>query len=508
MRGCAGKTTGLPSRDSPSAIRRSRSGRTFASRWTVATTYVPGSCGGRHALPGDRREAKGRVGHHVADDDRAAGHALVRERLRRPLVGTEEQYGEPVDLDPGALLGHRQVAASQARLDVREGNAGGGRRARAREGRARVAQDEHDVGTLGLHHPAERPRQRVDVGGAKVEPVRRLGQAELLEEDLRELVVPVLARVDDDLVDPRLPQRDGERRGLDELRPVADDGEEAHRGQGSCRPHASCPSLSRDPSGSPGRAGVRRSRLRLPRPHAGGRRARGRGDRQRGGRTRARSLGGAAAADVRGRGARALLRSARSRDDAAPALRRPAVGAGRRGRRASRRQLAGPGSAAVLRGDAYRPAQRHAAPEVPNRGAARARPERRAARRVRLGRRRRRPSRRARAQPGAAHARHRRDDPGRPVPAYHPRPGSAADRPGRPGHREDGGRPPPRLVPALLRIARGCAACSSSARTRRSWSTSRTSSRRSARRASSSVRSGSSSTGWTRPRPTRRRSSG
>jgi hypothetical protein len=35
--------------------------------------------------------------------------------------------------------------------------------------------------------------------------------------------------VDDDLVDPSLPERDGERRGLDKLRTVADDGHHAHR---------------------------------------------------------------------------------------------------------------------------------------------------------------------------------------------------------------------------------------------------------------------------------------
>ena len=88
----------------------------------------------------------------------------------------------------------------------------------------------------------------------------------------------------------------------------------------------------------------------------------------------------------------------------------------------------------------------------------------------------------------AAHARHRRDDPGRPVPADHPRPRAAARRPGRAGHREDRGRAPSRLVPALRAPRAGCGACSSSAPTRRSWSTSRTCCRRSARSASSSAR--------------------
>ena len=75
---------------------------------------------------------------------------------------------------------------------------------------------------------AKRARQRLDVRRPQIEPIGGLRQAELVDEDLRELVVPVLARMDDDLVDPGLAQGDGERRRLDELRPVADDGEDSH----------------------------------------------------------------------------------------------------------------------------------------------------------------------------------------------------------------------------------------------------------------------------------------
>jgi len=59
--------------------------------------------------------------------------------------------------------------------------------------------------------------------------VRGLVQPELVDEDLRQLVVPVLTRVDDDLVDPCLAKRHGQRRRLDELWTVADDGQNAHR---------------------------------------------------------------------------------------------------------------------------------------------------------------------------------------------------------------------------------------------------------------------------------------
>ena len=46
VRGWAGSTTGSSICERPSAILRRRSGRTFASRWMVATTYAPGAWGG------------------------------------------------------------------------------------------------------------------------------------------------------------------------------------------------------------------------------------------------------------------------------------------------------------------------------------------------------------------------------------------------------------------------------------------------------------------------------
>ena len=52
-------------------------------------------------------------------------------------------------------------------------------------------------------------------------------EAELVEEDLRELVVVVLARVQDDLVRP-VSQREREGSRLYELRTVADNGKDLH----------------------------------------------------------------------------------------------------------------------------------------------------------------------------------------------------------------------------------------------------------------------------------------
>ena len=67
------------------------------------------------------------------------------------------------------------------------------------------------------------------------------------------------------------------------------------------------------------------------------------------------------------------------------------------------------------------------------------------------------PARGARARPRRAHARHRRDDPGRPVPPDHARPRRRARDPGRPRHRQDRGRAAPRVV-ARLHARRAAAA--------------------------------------------------
>ena len=175
------------------------------------------------------------------------------------------------------------------------------------------------------------------------------------------------------------------------------------------------------------------------------------GDRRRGRRARARGVERAAARDVRGRRARPALRPARLRGRRAPLY------VGRRWvhddeRRAGRRQLAGARGPAVLHRDARRPAARHAPPPLPRRraGGCSTSPTRRSTARRSTA-----PSvgdfllEELRAQPRPAHARHRRDDPGRPVPPDHPRARSAARRPGRARNRQDRGRAAPRVLAAL-----------------------------------------------------------
>ena len=72
----------------------------------------------RDPRPSDRREAERRIRHDVTDHLGPAPDALVAERRDGPLVRAEEQGCEPVDLDPRALLRHREVAAAEARLDM------------------------------------------------------------------------------------------------------------------------------------------------------------------------------------------------------------------------------------------------------------------------------------------------------------------------------------------------------------------------------------------------------
>ena len=105
---------------------------------------------------------------------------------------------------------------------------GGGERARER--RVGVAVDEHDVRLLGSSSGPSAASIRA-VCAVFVPPPRSSrcsgrGSAELVEEDLRQLVVVVLAGVDHDLARDRA-QRARDRGRLDELRPVPDDREDA-----------------------------------------------------------------------------------------------------------------------------------------------------------------------------------------------------------------------------------------------------------------------------------------
>ena len=107
-----------------------------------------------------------------------------------------------------------------------------GNRGRLRSGerRVRVAVDDHGVGAFPTYRVEDAWAHRLGIRGLQPEPVIGVGEPELVEEDLRELVIVVLPGVKNDFLDTRVAQRNRQRRRLDELRPVSNDGEHAHRG--------------------------------------------------------------------------------------------------------------------------------------------------------------------------------------------------------------------------------------------------------------------------------------
>ena len=125
------------------------------------------------------------------------------------------------------FLRHRAVVGPHPGLDVRDRDPHLRRGERARQGGVRVAVDEHHVRALGGQQRRERRQHApglLRVGAAaEVEQVLGPRKVELVEEDLREDRVVVLARVDEHLVGG-LAQPVGDRGGLHELRPVPDDG--------------------------------------------------------------------------------------------------------------------------------------------------------------------------------------------------------------------------------------------------------------------------------------------
>ena len=155
----------------------------------------------------ERGEQAARIRHDVADDVDPAHDALALERPPRAVVRAEEEPREAIGLDSVVLLGHVEIAAAQPRLHVRERDRRVGGGARAGERRVRVAVDEDDVGRLGSDPLRDRRLHRVRIGGVEIEPVARLGEAELVEEDLGHRVEPVLPCVQDDLVDARFAER-------------------------------------------------------------------------------------------------------------------------------------------------------------------------------------------------------------------------------------------------------------------------------------------------------------
>jgi hypothetical protein len=181
-----------------------------------------------------------RVDHRVADEMDALGRDALAEEVLLGFGAVREAPGRDlVDEYAVDLLGHRPVEAPQAGLDVRHGNVELDGRERPGQSRVDVADHDHELGPLGEQHlldPLEAAaRLRPVAAGADAEEMIGPGEIELTDEDVRHLVVVVLARVDDGLGqvgDARL-QRMEDRRGLHEVGPRSDDVQDV-RHSGSC----------------------------------------------------------------------------------------------------------------------------------------------------------------------------------------------------------------------------------------------------------------------------------
>ena len=243
VRGCSGRTTASGSASSRSTSARRRAGSsTLPARWAVASAYspavTPASRSGASSAARARREEQRHVDHHVADELDPPGNVLALEVGDRGRRGAEQQVGEVVGEHAIELLGHRAIEGAHARLHMGDRHARLGRGQAAGQRRVRVPVDEDDVGALrGDERPqrGEHARRLLGVRAA-VDAELALGarDAELGDEDRRQLVVVVLAGVHEQLVVLGAQQaRDGSR--LDELGPVSDDGEDAQASGGDAQ---------------------------------------------------------------------------------------------------------------------------------------------------------------------------------------------------------------------------------------------------------------------------------
>ncbi len=120
--------------------------------------------------------------------------------------------------------------------DVHDGNAGLGGGEAAGERGVGIAVDERRLGANVRYQRLERGEHASGLGRVRAAADSQLAvglrEPELLEEHARERIVVVLTGMYEDLL-VVLAQESGDGGGLDELRAVADDGENAHGSQRS-----------------------------------------------------------------------------------------------------------------------------------------------------------------------------------------------------------------------------------------------------------------------------------
>ena len=163
----------------------------------------------------------------LADDGDATDDALCRKIVGARLRGAKERAAEAVCDNAVDFLRHRAIERPQARFDVRDRNAELRGRERGRERRVGIAVDDTPVRRLGDQYgfdALEDARRHLGVR-ARADRQAVLGwrDAELVVEDLRELGVVVLARINTHDGGTR-GQRHAERGGFDVLGAIAHNG--------------------------------------------------------------------------------------------------------------------------------------------------------------------------------------------------------------------------------------------------------------------------------------------
>jgi hypothetical protein len=146
------------------------------------------------------------IDHDIANEmDGFAGAALFEEVVDGILFGDKEIVGDGVGEDAVDLFGHGAVEAAEAGFDVGDANAEFDSSEGDGDGGIDVPDDENEMGLVLEKHGFDALKDFGRLGGVgagtDLEIDVRRGDAHLLEEDVGEFFVVVLARVDEDGLD-------------------------------------------------------------------------------------------------------------------------------------------------------------------------------------------------------------------------------------------------------------------------------------------------------------------
>ena len=203
---------------------------TFSSRCMLTTKYLCGAMASRTRTL-RRLDPRPVVVEHLAhrragEIDAAVGQAL-RQQVAAGMLGIDEvEIGDVIDQSPVDLLRYVEVETAVASFHVIDGNLqplGHDCRNRA----VGVAEDQHRIGAFAAQDRFDggqnAAKHRAERGRVDAEEMIGAPHAEIREEDLVELVVVVLAGVDQHMMHMALERRHHSRQA-DDLRPRAQDG--------------------------------------------------------------------------------------------------------------------------------------------------------------------------------------------------------------------------------------------------------------------------------------------